>query len=258
VTCFEIADRWFSKLVMAVTALHEGFWLGCLSADDLNAVTAEHFANSRFFSSTEHSLSGLFNWEKSALDRYFRQGSRIMVAAAGAGRQILALRKLGFDAEGFECSPALRRASERIFQQEGESKRVIACDPDSVPPGPAIYDGVIVGWTAYTHIPTKLRRVAFLRALRGRALPNSPVLVSFFAHPKDPGQENWVHRVATFCRFFLRGRKEPPELGDRISYGRYSRSFTEDEVVIELKTAGFRVQHCVIQGSAGHAVGTAE
>ena len=188
----------------------------------------------------EHNLSGLFNWETSALDRCFRRGSRILVAAAGAGREVLGLRKAGFDAEGFECSRALVRASEMIFEQEGESKHVIFCEPDSVPPGPPIYDGLIVGWTAYTHIPTRLRRVAFLRALRERALPHSPVLISFFARHSGSRQENLVHRIATLCRYFLRWRKEPLELGDRISYARYTHSFTEDELVAELRSSGFR------------------
>jgi len=62
VNYFEVADRWFNRLVRFMTALHEGFWLGFLSSDDLNAVAAEHFAESQFFSSTEHNLSGLFNW----------------------------------------------------------------------------------------------------------------------------------------------------------------------------------------------------
>src|SRR5262249_14907561 len=116
--CFEVADRWFSRCVRLTTAVHEGFWLGLLSASDLNAVTAESFAGSKYFSSAEHNLSGLFNWETSAVNRYFRQGSRILVAAAGAGREVLALRKIGFEAEGFDCSPELVRASEGIFEQE--------------------------------------------------------------------------------------------------------------------------------------------
>jgi len=256
--CFEAVDRWFSRLVRFMTAWHEGFWLGFLSANDLNVLTAEHYAESKFFLSVEHNLSGLFDWEASALDRYFRRGSRILVAAAGAGREVLALRKIGFDAEGFECNLALVRVSERIFEQEGESKHVVACEADCVPPGPQIYDGLIVGWTAYTHIPTRLRRVSFLRDLRQRALPHSPVLISFFARTGGSREESLVYRIATLCRYFLRVRKEPLELGDRISYARFSHWFTEDEVVAELRAAGFRAAHCKIEEDSGNAIGIAE
>jgi len=44
---FKRADRWFSRFVRLATALHEGFWLGCLSPDDLNAITASQPARVR-------------------------------------------------------------------------------------------------------------------------------------------------------------------------------------------------------------------
>ena len=256
--CFELADRWFNRLIRLTTALHECFWLGFLSVDDLNSVTAEHYGNSRLYASATHNLSGLAGWETSALQRYFRPRSRILVAAAGGGREVLALRKVGFAADGFECSLSLVRVSHEIFDQVGEPNYVVHCPPDSVPPGPSIYNGLIVGWTAYTHIPTRLRRIFFLRALRARALPQSPILISFFTRRADSRYDVFIHRTAMFCRFFLRGRKEPLELGDRLSFGRYVRCFTDSEVEAELRAAGFRLAHFCEEGDSGHAVGIAE
>ena len=257
VKCFELADRWLDRLIRFMRATHECFWLGCLSADDLNAVTEAHFGESQSYASREHNLSGFFSWETSALHHYFRPGSRILLAAAGGGREVIALRKAGFDAEGFECNLPLVRASQTIFDQVGEPRYVTLCDPDSVPPGPPAYDGLIVGWTAYTHILTKLRRIAFLQALRQRALQHSPLLVSFFARSSSR-DEAIVYRMARLCRFFLRGRREPLELGDRLSYARYVHAFASDELQAELNIPGFQVVHCSIEGNSGQAVGVAE
>jgi hypothetical protein len=255
---FDRADRWFNRLGRFANAMHEGFWLGCLNADELNAVTAEHFDQSQYYASAEHNLSGFFGWEKSVLDRFFRRGSRILVAGAGGGREVLALRKAGFDAQGFECSAPLVRASEQIFERLGESKYVTLCEPDRVPEGPRIYDGLVVGWTVYTHIPTKARRVAFLQALSERALAGTPLLISYFARRGSARDDVLVHRAARFWRFLLRGRKEPLELGDRISYARYVRSFTRDEVEGELRAAGFESAHHGAEGDLGYTVGVAE
>jgi hypothetical protein len=255
---FDLADRWFNRLVRFSSAMHEGFWLGCLNADELNAVTAEHFDQSQYYASTEHNLSGFFGWEKSVLDQFFWRGSRILVAGAGGGREVLALRKAGFDAEGFECSAPLVRASEQIFDRLGESKYVTLCEPDRVPQGPRIYDGLVVGWTVYTHIPTKARRVAFLQALSQRALPGCPLLISYFARQSSARDDVLVHRTARLWRFLLRGRKEPLELGDRISYARYVRCFASDEVEAELRAAGFRSAHYGAEGDLGYTVGIAE
>jgi hypothetical protein len=223
----------------------------------LNAVTAKHFDESRYYASAEHNLEGFFDWETPLLDRYFRRGSRILVAGAGAGREVLALRKAGFDAEGFECSLSLVRASEKFFDQLGEPKYVTHCPPDMVPPGPPTYDGLIVGWGAYTHIPTNLRRVAFLQALRLRALPHSPLVISFFLR-NTYSYDTVVYRTATLCRRFLRGGKEPLNPGDHLEWSRYVHRFTRDEVEGELRTAGFRVEHYREETNAGYALGIAE
>lgn len=255
---FEVADRWLNRFVRFVIAMHEGFWLGCLGADELNVVTMEHFDQSKYYASSEHNLSGFFGWEKSVLDRFFRPGSCILVAGAGGGREVLALRKSGFDAEGFECSVPLVRSSEQIFDRLGETKYVTLCEPDRVPQGPGIYEGLVVGWTVYTHIPTKARRVAFLQALSERALPGSPLLISFFARHSRSREDVLVLRTARLWRFLLRGRKEPPELGDRISYARFVRWFTGDEVEAEMRAAGFKSAHHGADGDLGYAVGVAE
>jgi hypothetical protein len=107
VRCFKTADGWYNRFVRLASVLHEGFWLGCLSTEDLNAITASHYQESREYPSEEHNLRGFFDWEASALGRYFRPGSRILVAAAGGGREVLALRRAGYEAEGLECSAAL-------------------------------------------------------------------------------------------------------------------------------------------------------
>jgi hypothetical protein len=253
---FKRADRWFTRLVRLAAVVHEGFWLGCLSADDLNAVTADHYDHSQESKSAEHNQRGFLDWEISALDRYFPPASRILVAAAGGGREVLALRRAGFQADGFECNPALVQASNTLFEQSGESHAVNLCQADQVPSGPPIYGGLIVGWTAYTHIPTRRRRVAFLQALRQRALPGSPVLLSFFTRSGFSRYDTFVYRTASFSRLLLRGRKDALDLGDHLSWC-YSHSFTRDELEAELRAAGFRPVHFSEVGD-GHAVGIVE
>lgn len=251
---FKYADRLFNRVVRVMSAVHEGFWLGCLTAGELNAITAAHFGESRFYTSSQHNLSGFFDWEVEVLGRYFRPGSRLLVAAAGAGREVLALRKAGFDAEGFDCSVPLVHASQRIFEELGEPDPVNYWPPDSVPPGSASHDGLILGWGAYTHIPTRTRRVAFLGGLRKRVPSESPLILSFFTRQNDSGYENLVHRAGTLCGLFLRARKEPLELGDRIEWSRFVHRFTRDELEGELRSAGFRVEYYREGSNAGHAV----
>ena len=151
---------------------------------------------------------GFFDWEAPLIERYFRKGSRILVAAAGTGREILALRDAGFSADGFECNPSLLAAGRKIFEQLGQSHSVVFCEPDRVPTGPQIYEGLIVGWSAYTHIPTRLRRVRFLQALRGRTLPHSALVMSFFIRNESSRYSAMTYRAGAIFRILFRGRKD--------------------------------------------------
>ena len=256
--CFAVGDRCVDRVIRLLKIVHEGFWLGCLNSDELNAVTLEHFDHSQFCSSNGHNRSGLFDWEQETLSRFFRRGSRVLVAGAGGGREVLALRRSGFEAEGFECSPALVEASHRLFDELGESNHVVYCPPDSVPLGSPVYDALIVGWTVYTHIPTRVRRVQFLQALRKRALGNAPLLLSVFARQGASHDDVLVYRIARLWSFISLARKDGLEIGDHISYARYVHWFTEHEVAEELKAAGFRVAQFVDKGQFGYAVGVVE
>ena len=237
--------------------MHEGFWLGCLTPDDLNAITADHFDQSRFYASAEHNLGGFFTWEKDLVERHFPPTSRILVAAAGGGREVLALRKAGFEADGFECSTPLVDASRQIFDQAGQASYITYCPPDRVPDGLTTYDGILVGWGAYTHIPTRTRRVSFLQALRKCTKPQAPLLLSYFTRRADSA-DAIAQEIAKIIGVIARPRKESFEVGDRISFARYVHSFTRDELEEELKSAGFQMAEYHDSEEWGYAVGIAQ
>jgi len=254
---FENADRAFQRFLQLTSVLHEGFWLACLNPDDLNAVTAKRYSESQYYASTGHNISGLFDWERATLERYFRPGSRILVAAVGGGREVLALCNEGFDAEGFECSLPLVQASQKMLSQFGGASRVIHCPPDAVPDGPPVYEGLIVGWTSYMHIPTTARRILFLQALRRRALLKSPVLISFLTQSTNANFDAAVLRTAKFFQLFIGGRNDCLERGDHISGRTYMHWFTRDQIESEMGSSGFRVAHYSEEGDLGYAVGIA-
>ena len=256
VRLFHHADSWFNRFVRLATAVHEGFWLGCLSVDERNAVTARHYGQSQESISPEGNLRGFFDWERRVVERYFPPGSHVLVAGAGGGREILALRRTGYSAEGFECNQVLVEASKAIFDQLGEARGVTLCPPDQVPTGPSSYNGIIIGWTAYSHIPTRERRVAFLRALRQRALPGSPIVLSFFARSGDSLYDVLAFRIATWIRRVVRARKERLEIGDHLNWS-YSHWFTREEIESELRGAGIRLVDFGEVGE-GYAVGVIE
>jgi hypothetical protein len=94
--------------------------------------------------------------------------------------------------------------------------------------------------------------------LRERALPHSPVLLSFFTRNGGFLDDRIVHRTARFWQIFFRAEKAPLEIGDGISLARYVHAFTRDELEEELRASGFQLAHYCDLGQWGYAIGIAE
>ena len=85
--------RWnagFARALRALDALHQGLWLGWLDADDLNVATGRWYRSPRRRPTPEYLRVGLWDWEAATVARHFAGCRRLLVAGAGAGREVLA------------------------------------------------------------------------------------------------------------------------------------------------------------------------
>jgi len=251
------ADALLDRTMRVMRLLHEGAWLGVLTAEERDAVTTSFYSASNMFASREHNVNALFDWEREAVGRYFGPGSSVLVPAAGAGREVLQLRRMGFRAQGFDCCPRLVEASKQLFQAEDAGPPVILSAPNEVPPGLPRFDGVLVGWGGYHHIQGRERRIRFLGQLRRLIEAGGPLVVSFFHRHDSDVTDRWLPRVAGVFRVLSFFRGEPVEPGDRLSARSLRHCFTEAEIRDELKAGGFRLD-CYSEEEYGHAVGIAE
>ena len=198
------------------------------------------------YRSAEHNRQGLAGWEREAVKAYFTAGSRIMVLGVGGGREVIALRRLGFDAFGWESHPELVTAAAELLAEEGHAGVIHHVARDAVPAGTEAYDGIVLGWGMYMLVHGRPRRVELLRAARERLAPGGPLLLSFFARGGDDPRAIRVHRVARILRRML-GR-EPVQLGDDMLPNVVHR-FTRDEIEGELREAGFHLLRYEVAGS---------
>ena len=251
-------DRWFQRLLRLLSILHEGFWLGWLDSEDLTAVTIRSYQQNSRCNSPEHNQSGLFPWERQCIDRFFRPSSKILVAASGGGREIIALHGLGFRADGFDCTPPLVENPRRLLQELGIPSNVLLCPPNEVPTELTPHDGLIIGWGGYTHIPGSARRIAFLRKLHALVPCEAPILLSFWGREETSPDTDKTLRLAKWFRSLRGQHAEPIELGDCVNNRGYHHSFSEAEIQAELKAGGFRMCHYSRADHAYCAVGVAE
>ncbi len=221
-----------------VMALYTGFWLGVLDREDLYRVDQQYYDAERMYRRPEYNLKGLWNWESRAIATHFADCRNLLVASAGGGREMIALLKLDYEVEGFECNPSLVEFGNRLLEDGGYATRIRYIPPDECPPAEAPYQGAVVGWGAYMHIAGRERRIRFARDLRAQLVQGAPLLLSFYGRSPSNRAFHAQARVANLIRFLR--RKERLEVGDTLSPN-FCHSFVRDEIADELREAGFEL-----------------
>ena len=101
------SNRFLGALTHLVRMLHIGVWLGILTRPQLHAASEWRHDRDQRYRTVEYNNSGLFAWERTAIDRSFAGCRRLLVTSAGGGREVIALRQRGFEIEAFESDPGL-------------------------------------------------------------------------------------------------------------------------------------------------------
>lgn len=243
---FRFISRGLAHFISVAMAVHEGIWLGLLRENSLQQVTADGYQAGGVFGTDEHNRQGLFGWEHAAIETYFPPQAKVMIAAAGGGREARALLAQGFEVVAFDPDEKLiAQCRSRLSAAEAQKLTLMTAAPNTVPAIPgAVFDAGIVGWGALSHMTSERVRVDFLRAFSAMLKPGAPVLVSFHLRPPQSRTDSLRHWIAKSVAAFTFGRK--PHVGDRFrieSTVLFLHLFTPEEAKAEIEASGFSVVH---------------
>lgn len=230
-------QRTAGQVLGLIGGVADGVRLGLLKPETMFLRGQSTYGAQAFFQSEEHNRSGLHGWELRALEAHFSPCRRWLVAAAGCGREVLALRKLGYEADGFECHPDFVELANRLLVKDGFSASVRLAPPDECVRDGGKYDALIVGMGAYVHIQTRAKRISFLRQMRALAHDGTPLLLSFFLRvpARRFAMTAWIGNL--FRRLLSRPRLEAGDTFKKTFF----RLFTPEEITEELTSAGFEL-----------------
>ncbi len=204
--------------------LYSAVWMHLLDARDLDQITLSSYATDfgAGFDTAHHNQNGLWPWEEAAFARHIAPASRILVAGAGGGREMIWLARMGHDVVGFDASEDLVEACRVNLAQAGVSARVEWVPAGQVPMPSRTFDAVIVGRGVYHHIARRARRIAFLTALSAHLKPDAPLLLGEFLTRDDAP---------------AKGASGIVERGDFVASA-FFHHFTQVEIERELGEAG--------------------
>ncbi|HSL86775.1 MAG TPA: hypothetical protein VK861_07555 [Bacteroidales bacterium] len=233
-----ISFRINKKIYNFLEALLSGFWLGVMSEKSIE------YSDELFYNATDHYVddkyneSGLFRWEQAMIDKHFTQVRKILLIAAGGGRETLTLQRMGYEVDSYECNPRLIEYANTLLRKNGIEKKIEYLPGSSVPERITEYDGIIIGWGAYSLIPGTGKRLSFLEGLNPFLAKDAPLLISFLWTRNRGSNDKIIKSVANFFRILM--RREKAEYGDRLVPD-FIHYFTEEEIKKELTLAKYRI-----------------
>jgi hypothetical protein len=237
-----------------------GIWLGILDRKNLQLMDqffydgeSEQFDEN--YQQEDYNRSGLWDWEEKAIHTHFQSCSPLLVAGVGGGREVFALSQLGYEVDSFECNERLVDFANSFLAKAGIATTVRHAPQDICPDFDRVYGGLIVGWSAYTHIQGRQRRIEFLKKMRSHVAPQAPILLSF--HYRS--EANPSYPLTAFSGNLIRRllRRELIEVGDTLLHQcGCAHYFTQEEIEFELNQSGFKLEFYSTK-SYGNAVGVA-
>lgn len=255
------AAPWWLRALTSVDRIYGGFAiardefaLSRLRETQWSSLVVERYEAAVGFYGGESNERGFVDDERALVERWLPPPpGRVLVTAAGAGREVLALWALGYEVAAFDPAealldqlrPALRRhqidAPVALARHEdfmdaalgaggtGELEDLLAAAP---------FSGVLLGLNSFTHLRTPEIRVRLLRACRA-VCPTGPVLASFYLEHLPMSRVRSIAR-SLFAR--LPGAQQVTP-GDQVGIYGYEHAFRQDELQTLAGLAGYELAH---------------
>jgi SAM-dependent methyltransferase len=212
---------------------------GLLTREQLGRAVAGRW--SRWGLDERYALLGLFGWEEPFVRRFLKPDDRILIVGSGSGRELIALRRDGYNVEGLEPAAAAAELARALMRKAGVDARVRLGGIETVELDGA-FDLFIFSWYCYSYIPQRATRIAALRSVRAHLAPGGRVILSYITG--EPVPKRLPSRVAALAARVTRSGWAP-EKDDVLSFEpgglHFEHHFAPGEVEDEARAAGLKV-----------------
>ena len=184
---------------------------------------------------------GLSKEESRFVTTYLKGKKSCLVLGSGGGRESLALAQLGVRVTGMDSSPALvERAKEQADALSLRNCHLQIRDMFEGPQATERYDALFLTQNMYSAIPTRQRRIRFLRNAQA-SLNDGGFFYLEFLGENGPRKNRWKFRLKKRLALLCHGNTELEE-GDVLWIpGHFFHLFSESELLSELEESDWNV-----------------
>ena len=218
---------------------------GVLTRKELGRAAAGRWSD--FGIDETYVLSGLFTWEENFYFRFLKPDDHILIVGAGSGRDLIGLRRAGYNADGLEPSATAVALARTMCAKAGVQAefQVGWIETTEITEK---YDVFIFSWYCYSYICDRATRIAALRAASKRLSPGGRIILSYTV--TEP-VTRYLPRGAAARLGRLTGTDWSPLPTDIIMFEHgglhFEHQFLPGEIEYEVASAGLRI--------AAHQVG---
>jgi len=183
---------------------------------------------------------GLSDRESHFVTKYLKGKKRCFVFGCGGGRESIALAKLGFEVTGIDSSRELVENAKEHASALSLSCTFEVKDMLYGPHSMEKYDALFLTQAMYSAIPTRKRRIAFLRGAKTLLKDDGFFYLEFLARDGLKRSE-WKFQIKKWLARLCGGNKDL-ERGDIVRQDHFWHVFNqESELLTETEESGFKV-----------------
>jgi hypothetical protein len=254
VRAFLWLDGAIQRAVNLQDSLRDELFLAWVPPDERTPLTTALYGREdSYMPGRGHVERGFFPAEEYAFRaRPLAPGSRILLGAAGTGRELVTLVERGYEVVAFDPCVSFADAARSIspkatFVDAAYADVVRAVEERSGPlaflqDGPPI-DAILLGWGSLSHVLPHAERVRLLSAFR-RLAPKAPIFASFLFRPETANFTRGRARNALKTIFTALGAPNTSEKGDHFSpYIGFFSALGREEIDQLARESGYEIVH---------------
>lgn len=191
--------------------------------------------------------SGLSFYEEEFVQRYNIKKGTFLVIASGGGRETFGLAKKGFYVTGIDISEGLVKFCREKAKKENIDNAEFRCISMHDFRPEKRFDHVFFSGRSYGYIPTRSKRIEFLKKVKAWMNPEGRFLISFVARNEasnsycNRGKRRYFFPIYKALAYLTLGNTRI-EKGDVMLGEEWHHLHTDEEMVSEATEAGFGVE----------------
>jgi SAM-dependent methyltransferase len=159
--------------------------------------------------------AGLQNNEKAIFDKYKIKPGHCLVLCCGGGREAIALAKQGFTVTAVDFVEQLVQQTIENSKRAGFPVKGIVGDISNLVFPANSFNLIYFASASYSYIPTRKKRIAMLKTLKGMLAPDGYIICQFFSAKKAAVKINKSINLKKLLAWLCRGNIEIED-GDAI------------------------------------------